>query len=593
MPALLLTAHDCVGHIHLIVGSNAIANARCSKSIEVGAKPIIIAPPEAEVHYALQDKIKFGQVECIKRGFQDADLTTLGRDEIENVVDAVFVTLGGRESLEARTHISTICRKQRILVNVLDSPNLCTFSLPSTHSDGPLQIGITTSGKGCKLATRIRREVASLLPPNFGSAIERIGTIRRRIWEEDHRAQTLEDPSPATEHEDDDIPAQRPTFNRLVSEDDLNAAKTRRIRWLSQICEYWPLRRLASIADNDIDSIFQAYPTHIQLPITAQTSPPLDTSALDIRSLSTPRIILAGSGPGSPSLLTLATHRAIQTATVILADKLVPAPILDLIPRRTPVHIARKFPGNAEAAQQELLTLGLAALKKGETVLRLKQGDPYIYGRGSEEYTWFEERGFKPTVLPGITSALSAPLFAGVPATSRGVSDQVLICTGTGRKGKAPEPPAWREGKTVVFLMALHRVGELVESLVGSTAGDAVGMIGEDKEGVKGHGRSWPKETPCAVVERASCSDQRVIRSTLEFVVQAVETEGSRPPGLLVLGEACEVLKGRGGARWVVEEGFEGFDGLDDLVGMRGGGGEMKAMAADRERERESHTSTD
>ncbi|KAI4113543.1 MAG: hypothetical protein LQ345_005500 [Seirophora villosa] len=533
MPPLLLTAHDCVGHIHLIVGSNSIANARCMKSIEVGAKPVVVAPPEAEIHYALRDRIEGGQVKWIKKDFEDYDVTNLGRGEVENVVDAV---------------------------------------LPSTHSDGPLQIGITTSGKGCKLATRIRREVAALLPPNFGSAVERLGTIRRRIWEEDHRSQTLED-------EDDDLPAQKPTFNQLITESDHSAAKTRRIRWLSQICEYWPLRRLASITDSDIDTILQAYsnPSHPSSTTQNSTSP-LDISSLDLRVCPVPRIILAGSGPGSPALLTLATHRAIQTATVILADKLVPSPILDLIPRRTPLHIARKFPGNAEAAQQELLSLGLEALQKGETVLRLKQGDPYIYGRGSEEYTWFEEKGFQPIVLPGITSALSAPLFARVPCTSRGVSDQVLICTGTGRKGKAPEPPGYGEGKTVVFLMALHRVGELVDSLV------AVPSVGEKEDGGEGRKKDvWPKETPCAVVERASCHDQRVIRSTLEFVVQAVENEGSRPPGLLVLGKACEVLKGRGGARWVVEEGFDGFEGLDDVIGLHAGEGEMRGMAAERE----------
>ncbi|KAI4238356.1 MAG: hypothetical protein L6R40_005718 [Gallowayella cf. fulva] len=537
------------------------------------------------------EKINAGHVEWSKTEFQSNDLTTLGRDEVDNVVDAVFVTLGGKESLPTRTHISTLCRRLRIPVNVLDSPNLCTFSLPSTHSDGPLQIGITTSGKGCKLATRIRREIASLLPPNFGSAVERLGTIRRRIWEEDHRShQALEDNIVVAENEDDDIPAQKPTFNQLISETDHAAAKTRRIRWLSQICEYWPLRRLSSITDADVDTILQSYTTTPSSPSPATIStPPLDISALDLRTRPQPRIILAGSGPGSPSLLTLATHRAIQTATVILADKLVPSAILDLIPRRTPLHIARKFPGNAEAAQSELLTLGLEALQNGHTVLRLKQGDPYIYGRGSEEFTWFEERGFKPIVLPGITSALSAPLFARIPATSRGVSDQVLICTGTGRKGKAPEPPVYGETMTVVFLMALHRVGELVESLVAPRlvlAGKDDGGI-EEESSVKGGG--WPEDTPCAVVERASCCDQRVIRSTLQSVVQAVEAEGSRPPGLLVVGKACEVLKGRGGARWVVEEGFDGFEGLDEVVGMQvgGGGGEMRDMVAERERQRE------
>ncbi|KAL8890743.1 MAG: hypothetical protein Q9215_002121 [Flavoplaca cf. flavocitrina] len=579
MPSLLLTAHDCVGHVHLIIGSNSIANARCAKSLEVGANPIIIAPQEAEVHYALKDKIDAGYVTRSTAAFQDEYLTRWGRDEVDNIVDAVFVTLGGKESLPTRTHISHLCMRLRIPVNVLDSPNLCTFSLPSTHSDGPLQIGITTSGKGCKLATRIRREIASLLPPDFGSAVERLGTIRRRIWEEDHRSyQTLEDHTAVPENEDDDFAAQKPTFNQLVSESDHAAAKTRRIRWLSQICEYWPLRRLASITDADIDTILQSYNTMSSSTIAIPSAPPLDISALEIRARPQPSIILAGSGPGSPSLLTLATHRAILTATVILADKLVPSAILDLIPRRTPLHIARKFPGNAEAAQNELLTMGLEALQNGHTVLRLKQGDPYIYGRGSEEFAWFEERGYRPIVLPGITSALSAPLFAQVPATSRGVSDQVLICTGTGRKGKAPEPPVYNDSMTVVFLMALHRIGELVESLVAHPAPSLPENDGQI--GVRGGG--WPKDTPCAVVERASCSDQRVIRSTLQFVVQAVEAEGSRPPGLLVLGKACEVLKGRGGARWVVEEGFNGFDGLEGVVGLYSGGGNMREMSTER-----------
>ncbi|KAL8710243.1 MAG: hypothetical protein Q9220_005174 [cf. Caloplaca sp. 1 TL-2023] len=589
MPALLLTAHDCVGHVHLIIGSNAVANARCAKSIEVGAKPLVIAPADAELHYALRDRLESGQVEWIKREFKDGDLASLGRIEIDRIADAVFVTLGGKDSLATRIHISTLCRRQRIPINVLDSPNLCTFSLPSTHSDGPLQIGITTSGKGCKLATRIRREIASILPPDFGSAIERLGTIRRRIWEEDHRTQqSLDD---QLENEDDDTPAQKPTFNQLITPADHSAVKTRRIRWLSQICEYWPLRRLASITDADIDTILQSYTTTTNNPSSsspiaapATPSPPLDIPTLDLRTRRPPRIILAGSGPGSPSLLTLATHHAILTTPVILADKLVPSPILALIPRRTTVHIARKFPGNADAAQTELQELGLAALQRGEDVLRLKQGDPYLYGRGAEEYAWFRERGWEVTVLPGVTSALTAPLCAGVPVTSRGVSDQVLICTGTGRKGERPRAPVYKGTQTVVFLMALHRVGELVGSLVATSSGDAAAPKEDGTGGEEGRGGAgWPEDTPCAVIERASCADQRVIRSTLAWVVQAVEAEGSRPPGLLVVGKACEVLKSRGGARWVVEEGFKEFEGVEELVS--GGVGGLRERVAERQRE--------
>ena len=438
----------------------------------------------------------------------------------------------------------------RIPINVVDAPNLCTFTLLSTHSDGPLHIGITTSGKGCKLASRIRREIASTLPPNFGDSVARLGVARRRIWEEDHRMyHANDDPCDA---DDDDGQAQRPSFNRLISEFDKDAARTRRMRWLSQICEYWPLKRLASITDADIDVILQSYTSSHDIIPQA-----LDAASVDGRRRPSPQIILAGSGPGNPSLLTLATHHAIQSASVILADKLVPAPVLELIPRRTPVHIARKFPGNAEAAQEELLSLGLEALQKGHTVLRLKQGDPYIYGRGAEEYAFFKAKGFTPSVLPGITSALSAPLFAAIPSTHRSVADQVLICTGTGRKGAAPDPPPYRATQTVIFLMALHRLNSLVDAL---TSESTITGSGDSN----GKAQPWPRETPCTVIERASCPDQRVIRSTLQHVCAAVEEEGSRPPGLLVLGWSCEVLKDlKGRGRWVVEEGCSGSGGLD------------------------------
>lgn len=359
--------------------------------------------------------------------------------------------------------------------------------------------------------------------------------------------------------DDEDSIDQTSTFNKLVTEADLDAAKNRRIRWLSQICEYWPLRRLANITDADVESVLKLSASN------PSTSTTLDTTNIDSRTEKKGRIILAGSGPGHPDLLTRATHKAILTADIILADKLVPSGVLDLIPRRTPVHIARKFPGNAELAQEELLSLGLAGLKAGKTVLRLKQGDPYIYGRGGEEFEFFRREGYGDvvSVLPGITSALSAPLFAGIPATQRGVSDQVLICTGTGRKGKPTVPPEYVDTRTVVFLMALHRITGLVADLTSWESEDAKVLDGSVE--VDRSRRLWPKETPCAVVERASCPDQRVIRTTLEFVGAAIEEEGSRPPGLLVLGNACEVLnKSDKGRKWVVE----GFKGFGDFEGM-------------------------
>lgn len=353
--------------------------------------------------------------------------------------------------------------------------------------------------------------------------------MRRRIWEEDHAAELSQD----LEVEEEDA-GQLATFNKLVCPENAEAARGRRMRWLSQICEYWPLRRLTAISDADVEALLHDY-NQSRWVVKPNGDQPAEAAG---------RIILVGSGPGSPDLLTQAAHKAILSADLVLADKLVPSPILDLVPRRANVHIARKFPGNADNAQQELLEMGLEGLQSGKVVVRIKQGDPYIYGRGGEEFEFFRAHGYTPTVLPGITSALSAPLFANIPLTHRGVADQVLICTGTGRKGAPLEPPPYLQSRTMVFLMALHRLSALVESL---------------------HLQNYPLDTPCAVLERASCPDQRVIRTTLEHVCAAVEEEGSRPPGLLVVGHACNVLV-KHSNRWIVEEGFKGLDNIPGSV---------------------------
>ncbi|KAL4863764.1 hypothetical protein BDV12DRAFT_201768 [Aspergillus spectabilis] len=537
----LLASINADSQVHLIVGANPLAAARCAKSVQAGAKPVVISPDSESLQFTLAAHIENGSAKWVQREFQDDDLTSLGREEVDHVVDMVFVTLGGNHPLNPR--ISKLCRRLRIPVNVSDAPDLCTFSLLSTYSDGPLHIGITTSGRGCKLASRLKREISSTFPSNLGTAIDRLGTVRKRLWEEDFAAGLCDT---GFDVDEDDSTGQKHTFNNLVTEDDINAAKTRRMRWLSQICEYWPLRKLAAITDSDVDNILREYSSGMVKAI--------DGNAPNKNG----KIILAGSGPGHPDLLTRATYNAIQSADIILADKLVPAPVLELIPRRTEVHIARKFPGNADQAQEEFLRMGLDALQKGRRVLRLKQGDPYLYGRGGEELEFFRAEGFTPVVLPGITSALSAPLFAEIPATHRGVSDQVLVCTGTGRKGAAPEPPTYVPTQTVVFLMALHRLSALVDSLSALSAKEC------DSPSQKR--TLWPRETPCAIIERASCSDQRVIRSTLEHVCQAFEAEGSRPPGLLLVGASCHVLHKPNGQKWIVEEGFRELDELRSTI---------------------------
>ncbi|KAK4236101.1 hypothetical protein C8A03DRAFT_45850 [Achaetomium macrosporum] len=604
----LLTAQHCSGHVHLILGANPLAAARASSSLSAGAKPILIAPlpssqsqpPESAtdtqpLHYSLSALVTAGSLTHLARPFTDADLFTLGREEVDRVVDAVFITSSSSPSFSSSTplednkrdeveRVSALCRRHRIPVNVVDAPELCSFSLLSVHVDGPLQIGVTTNGRGCKLAGRIRREVAAGLPQGLGAAVEKLGSVRRRVLALQQAEESSGGKGDVVVDDGVDDSVDQPAgLNRLVVEGDAEAAKTRRMRWLAQVCEYWPLKRLAAITDEDVEAVLRSYPGG-QGPGATGNS----TSTFRLGNGQRGRVILAGSGPGHPDLLTRATYKAIQTADLVLADKLVPAGVLDLIPRRTPVSIARKFPGNADRAQEELLEQALDGVRAGKTVLRLKQGDPFIYGRGGEEVAFFRQHGLgdRVVVLPGITSSLSAPLFAGIPPTQRDVADQVLICTGTGKKGKPPQPPEYVKSRTVVFLMALHRIEGLVAELTRYTEDEEEQGRREPEQEQEVESQSpvqqqerkaralWALDTPCAVVERASCPDQRVIRTTLRFVAEAIEQEGSRPPGLLVVGRACEALhtpeKGRS---WVVEDGFKGLDlDLDGAFAANGPG---------------------
>jgi uroporphyrin-III C-methyltransferase len=316
------------------------------------------------------------------------------------------------------------------------------------------------------------------------------------------------------------------------------------MRIISQICEYWPLKRLAALTDEDVADML----------ISCTTAAETDVSTPPVPKQQRGSITLAGSGPGHPALLTIATLRAMRTADVILADKLVPSAVLDLAPRRALVTIARKFPGRSTDAQDELQAAALAAAQAGRRVLRLKQGDPFLFARGADEARWFGERGFRARVLPGLTSALAGPLAAGVPVTSRGVADHVVVASGTAAGGAAARMPGRVAGRTAVLLMALHRLRGVVAAL---TADEPKGGEGERE------GAAWPADTPCAVVERASCRDQRVVRTSLRHVCAAVDELGSRPPGLLVVGAACEALHKHGGA-WAVEEGCDEFEQLAD-----------------------------
>ncbi|KAL3666477.1 hypothetical protein V7S43_008724 [Phytophthora oleae] len=232
------------------------------------------------------------------------------------------------------------------------------------------------------------------------------------------------------------------------------------------------------------------------------------------------KMMLVGAGPGDPELLTLKAFRALQQADLVLADRLVPAEVLDIA--KCEVRVARKRCGKADFAQAELDAWGLEALAQGKQVVRLKNGDPFMYGRGGEEAVIYSEAGFDVEVIPGISSSLSAPASAGIPATMRDVADQVLVCTGHGKKDRFPDLPEYCDHRTTIFLMAIGRIEGLTQALQAE--------------------RDYPSDMPAAVIHAATTSDAATVRSTLGEIAAEVRRRGIDPPGTLVLGNVVNAL---------------------------------------------------
>ncbi|KAJ1676771.1 uroporphyrin-III C-methyltransferase, partial [Spiromyces aspiralis] len=287
-----------------------------------------------------------------------------------------------------------------------------------------------------KLANRIRRHIAGGLPRGTGDAVEKIGMLRQMIRQMD--------PEPES--------------------------SKRRMAWLSQLCEYWPMEQLAKLDQEDYQKLLDAYmentdprcvsigdkadyPAKVAAPITLtavtvatdaavsltdsgceETLPSTPESAStkegggisqnasassSITTFSTANtnnhtgnnglgsITLVGAGLGDPDLLTVKAKRALTTADYVISDKLIPSPILELVPESAELYIARKFPGMANAAQHDIINRALEQLRQGKRVVRLKQGDPFVYGRGGEEVLEFRQHGYEPEVVPGLSSALS------------------------------------------------------------------------------------------------------------------------------------------------------------------------------------------
>ena len=237
------------------------------------------------------------------------------------------------------------------------------------------------------------------------------------------------------------------------------------------------------------------------------------------------RVILVGGGPGDPGLLTVAGLAALRSADVVVCDRLAPLGLLgDLDPAVEVIHVG-KIPRGAFTPQEQINAILLDRAAAGHTVVRLKGGDSFVFGRGGEEWNACVEAGIAVTVIPGVTSAIAAPALAGIPVTHRELAQGFVVVSGHvgphDPRNAVDWPAIARTGLTVVILMGVATLPEIAEELI---------VNGLDPA------------TPAACVADAGMPSQQVVRAALTDLAGSVTAAGLRPPSVTVVGPAVGAL---------------------------------------------------
>nr|WP_239522719.1 uroporphyrinogen-III C-methyltransferase [Geodermatophilus sabuli] len=236
-------------------------------------------------------------------------------------------------------------------------------------------------------------------------------------------------------------------------------------------------------------------------------------------------VVLVGGGPGDPGLITVRGQHAVAQADVVVADHLAPQSLLASLPPDVLVIDASKLPRGRSMAQEQINALLVEHARAGKRVVRLKGGDPFVFGRGMEELEACAAAGVPVEVVPGVTSAIGVPALAGIPVTHRGLTHEFVVVSGHLPPGHPSSLVDWtalaRLRGTLVVLMGVDTAPEIAAALIR-------------------HGR--PAQTPVAVVADGSMPTQRTVRTTLSGLVQTLADEEIRPPAVWVVGDVVGLL---------------------------------------------------
>ncbi len=379
----------------------------------------------------------------------------------------LVIAATGEESVNAR--VAELAGARELPGNVVDDPARCSFIVPSMVDRSPLQIAVSTGGASPVLARQVRARLESCTPANYGrlaGLLERYRTrVKQAIPDADRRRDFWE------------RVLEGPVAERVLAGQD-------------------------AAAEHSLEQALRGAGMAGEAPRG--------------------EVYLVGAGPGDPDLLTFRALRLMQQADVVVFDRLVSEPILDMVRRDAERIYAGKERTRHSLSQESINELLIRLARENRRVLRLKGGDPFIFGRGGEEIATLMEHGVPFQVVPGITAAAGCASYAGIPLTHRDYSQACIFVTGHLRDGTVALNYGMlaHPNQTVVVYMGLHGVGVICEQLIA-------------------HGRA--PSTPAALIQQGTTPGQRVYVATLESLPEVVTRNKVKAPTLIIIGEVVQL----------------------------------------------------
>ncbi len=475
----------------LLVGAGKVALDKIGSLLKTGLRLRVVAP---EALPEIRQLALEGKLEWVQRAFELSDL------------DGNLLVVAATDSPEVNALVHRGSVERGILSNSVDDIPNCDFFFGSVVSRGDLQIAISTGGQSPAVAQQLRREIDEQLPADFGTWLESLGRLRREVLETQ--------PSGEARRSLLHLLAQRPVC-------ESESCPSRQLAFAPLEDEHGG-DECAVFHDEDFAGVDQELAEGLDL------SGPIPAEVEAGEGVLAETVYLVGAGPGDPDLLTVKALRLIQTADVILHDDLVPQAILDLASPSAEVLNVGKRCGVKAITQDEINSRMIEHARACRSVVRLKGGDPLIFGRAAEEIAALIEAGVPFEIVPGVTAACAAAAAIGCSLTSRDSASNVIFSTGHHAQSHNKSPlPALEDATRVVYMPGrdLHLLAQ--EWL----------------------NQGLPPEFPCVVVSHAAQPGQQIRQTTLAKLGDA---EPTLAPSLVVAGWAVGEIAA---ARQLAENG--------------------------------------